>query len=144
MAGDENLKFVETERNMLAPCSQLQAVATLHGTALLATSVLEVTARQKQVPEQLHDLAVTLHDNCLLCMLGVPGGLTSSVLRLCARWWELDAPGRADLIAQTLPYLLVSVCLRPPLLLFQRAWPSAVHPLSDCQAHLKPVNLLQL
>ena len=33
--------------------------------------------------------------------------LQDPVARLCCSWWELQAPGRDNLMAQTLPYILV-------------------------------------
>ena len=42
--------------------------------------------------------------------------LQESVAKLCATWWQADAPGREGLITQTIPYLLVralSTC-KPP------------------------------
>lgn len=33
--------------------------------------------------------------------------LQESVAKLCAAWWQTDAPGKEGLITQTIPYLLV-------------------------------------
>lgn len=58
---------------------------------------------------RIHVSACAALNACLPQAVGDLPELQDPVCKLCCSWWELQAPGREQLMAQTLPYILVRI-----------------------------------